>query len=268
MIGGIGDRLIGGWRSISMQNGAFGWASSLSSSLAAQKAVSWSTGVGYQASLTDLFLKKNSLPFGSGISQLAAASSYLEKMSSVSDSHQSDLNQHSQHQQQLLTPAHTSSRNKCPHVDKSHKNQGTCVTCDVCPAEFHPTAGPSSHKSSTHHSFPDHSHHPPSDKSPMHQHASPSAPTSSPHHHSHHMPPPPGPSGTQQSGVSAQHATAGPSGSSCGRRSSNSANRSKNAPVKQFLCPVCHRTFTQKGNLKTHMMIHSGDKPYSCQVGS
>ena len=37
-------------------------------------------------------------------------------------------------------------------------------------------------------------------------------------------------------------------------------------PTKQFLCPMCNRFFTQKGNLKTHMMIHTGDKPYVCHV--
>ena len=59
------------------------------------------------------------------------------------------------------------------------------------------------------------------------------------------------------------------SASNCPRNNnstSRSGNSSSTANNKTFLCPVCHRNFTQKGNLKTHMMIHSGDKPYSCQV--
>ena len=229
-----------------MQNGAFGWATSLSSSLAAQK-VSWSTGVGYQASLTDLFLKKNSLPFGSGISQLAAASSYLEKMSSDHHhhNHQPDPS-HAQPQQQQSTAR------KCGH----DKNK---FGCDQCSGPF-PAPGPSS-KSTTSHSFPDHPHHhSPTEKSPLHhQHQSAPSP-----HHSHHMPPPSG-LGQQQSVPLPQPPVT--TSQSCRRNSNNnSASRAKNAPVKHFLCPVCHRTFTQKGNLKTHMMIHSGDKPYACQV--
>ena len=47
-----------------------------------------------------------------------------------------------------------------------------------------------------------------------------------------------------------------------GRAQKNNSN----AQPKQFHCPVCQKTFTQKGNLKTHMMIHTGDKPYACHV--
>lgn len=36
--------------------------------------------------------------------------------------------------------------------------------------------------------------------------------------------------------------------------------------VKGFLCQVCNRHFTQKGNLKTHLMTHSGERPYECRI--
>ena len=33
---------------------------------------------------------------------------------------------------------------------------------------------------------------------------------------------------------------------------------------KQFSCVVCEKSCTEKGNLKTHMLIHSGVKNFSC----
>lgn len=40
------------------------------------------------------------------------------------------------------------------------------------------------------------------------------------------------------------------------------------APAKrgEFPCEICGRVFTQKGNLKSHMYCHSGEKPYNCDV--
>ncbi|KFM59980.1 hypothetical protein X975_07097, partial [Stegodyphus mimosarum] len=81
-----------------MQNGTYPW---MTSSSLGQK--SWHPG--YQASLTDLFLKKNPLHFGTGISQLAAASSYIEKMSPSNEQ----------------IP-------KCPHPDAKDKP----YPCDTC----------------------------------------------------------------------------------------------------------------------------------------
>nr|XP_042897782.1 putative zinc finger protein 730 [Parasteatoda tepidariorum] len=35
---------------------------------------------------------------------------------------------------------------------------------------------------------------------------------------------------------------------------------------KQYVCKVCHKSFTQKGNLNMHYRIHTGEKPFKCEI--
>lgn len=232
-----------------MQNGAFPW---MSPSSIGSSPKPWP---GYQASLTDLFLKKTPLhQFAtSGISQLAAASSYLEKMSlsgpsvgpslgssagpsvgpsvsvtspgptaGPSSASPSDI---------LLTHSGTNSQ-KCPHADSKEKSYA-CQVCDqyssLCPTKDTTTScssrmNPNSleHKTSPFTGVP----------SPHHPHPAHVLPSSIPHHHHHHH--------HHQPHRRASVASAG---------SSSNMSRSRSSANKQFLCPVCHKLFTQKGIL-------------------
>ena len=37
---------------------------------------------------------------------------------------------------------------------------------------------------------------------------------------------------------------------------------------KPFVCNICNKQFSENGTLKRHMMIHSGEKPFSCNICS
>lgn len=55
-------------------------------------------------------------------------------------------------------------------------------------------------------------------------------------------------------------------GNTSANSSTSSGSGRKCLNKGSFLCSICNKSFTQKGNLKTHQLIHSGQKPFSCQV--
>lgn len=243
-----------------MQNGAFPWVSpSLAS--ASQK----SPWPGYQASLTDLFLKKNPLQFAtSGISQLAAASSYLEKMSTLSGPGGQVLTTSANSPGPVAGPSSGSpsdilithsthphsgiNSHKCPHPDNKDKS----YPCDICQQYSGIGVSSSLNKTSDivttcssrmnpneglEHKPPHFSGVPTGHLHPHPAHLHPSAAVAGlPHHHHHH-----------HSHHQSQRRASAASGSSTMSRNRNASNN------KQFLCPVCHKLFTQKGmSAKSH----------------
>jgi len=237
-----------------MQNGAFPW---VSPSLGASQKSPWP---GYQASLTDLFLKKSPLhQFAtSGISQLAAASSYLEKISTLSgpntltsanspgpvtgpsSASPSDiLITHSTH------PHSGISAHKCPHPDNKDKpypceicQQYTSIGIPIKPTDIVTTCSSRMNPNESLEHKPPHFSGVPTGHlhpHPAHLHSAPASGIPHHHHHQHHH-------------HSHRRASAA-SGSSTMSRSRNSTNS------KQFLCPVCHKLFTQKGIY--HLIINS-----------
>lgn len=45
-----------------------------------------------------------------------------------------------------------------------------------------------------------------------------------------------------------------------------SGRRAAGSKGKSFPCPICRKVFSQKGNMKMHQRVHTGEKPFECPV--